>query len=260
MPDDIQDKQQEAPEAQPQGEERENTPEGLQPEQEPAELPEDVKERTKEQFNKLKENNKALKEELEQYKNAPSVLERFTKAPDSPPQQVPQPISAQHLPQQVVNQNQDLIGVDGTISDVAELNKRLRAAEEAKREAELARRQIAEYQMTQQARELHQAFPEVDPNSDDFNPEAYDLVSQELLTQMVKTGKQDPIAAASKMAKYFREKPKQEAKQQQAVEQLQQATSSPQAGNYADLDDEQLAKVSRNDDDAILERMRRAGY
>lgn len=259
MPEDI--KTQE-PVAETKQEEREKTPEELQPEQEPAELPDDAKERTKEQFNKLKESNKALKKELEEYKNAPSVLERYTRPRE---QQIQQPTAQQFVQQtpatpQFMNQNQDLIGQDGTISDVTELNRRLRLAEEARKEAMEAKRQVEEYHVNQQAKELHQAFPEVDPNSDDFDPEAYDLVSKELLKQLVETGKQDPIAAASKMSKYFREKPKQEAKQQQAVEKLQQATSSPQAGNYDDLDDEQLARLSRSDDDAILERMRRAGY
>jgi hypothetical protein len=238
-------------------EERENTPEELQSSQ-PAELPEDVKQRTKEQFDKLKENNQALKAELEQYKNAPSVLERFTKQPE--PEYIPQPQAQPNQFNYAPQASSDLIGADGTISDIAELNRRLNQAEAAKKEAEEARRQINEYQLNQQARDLHGLYPEVDPNSPNFNPEAYDLVSKELLTQLVNTGKQDPIAAASKMAKYFREQPQAKEAQTKAVEQLQQATSSPQAGNYADIDDQELATMSRNDDDAILERMRRAGY
>lgn len=257
---------------------KEPTDEVQEETQEP-ELPDDAKERTKREFEKLKEHNKQLAEENKQLKGQsqpiPSVLDYpsfdMPQVSQEVRQQYMQPVAMpqfypQTYPQQNQNQNQSqqLVDEQGYVNaDV--LNKRLEAsdnavrrAEEAERRAIEAQQRIARFEQDNETKALYQAYPELDPlNSGVFNRDAYELVRNELTSQIVSTGKRNAIEAANKMSKYFRkEKPNT-----QLLEQRKAVTSvtggQPRQPIQNDLDE--LRLQSRNNPQAVAERLKRLG-
>lgn len=261
MPEEVKQEQLEEQETVPQSED--NDSEEVLTSEEPQELPENSSERTKREFEKLKESNRRLKEELDSFqKGTPktSVLDEYlTQSQFTPPKSVPQAVS------QEVAQN--LIDEQGYLN-APELEKRTARIIEADRRAQLAEEKankalerVARFEVDAQKKQLHQAYPELDPSSDTFNPDAYELVKNKLLDQLVKTGEQDPMKAASEMEKFFRKKPISEEKQQ-AISQRSQAMSVGQTGkasapSSSSLDE--LRKRSMTSDEAMDERIRRAG-
>lgn len=269
----------------------------------PSELPEDASERTKQQFEKLKEQKRQLAEENAALKASlpkkPSVYDTIP-APmeyalpvsqqySAPPQPTQQSLPTQadygNLTQQQIDQViASTIDQEGVL-DVGLLRQRLTGlnqhhatqmqqrqiqqdAERRAREAEIRAKQaldrVEQFEVSQATRELHREFPELDPESQTFNPEAFDLVKNELLNQLIQTGKQDGMNAAKKMAKFFRTKgptPEEQAQSTAraaaATTAVGRATRSPQA---SDADYESLKQRSRHDKDALAERLARNGY
>lgn len=283
MPEDTQNGQIEETQEVEQTEEQLNgqdQPEALSTSEEPTEaqavepeLPEDAKERTKREFEKLKQNNAELKRQLEERQKLPSVLDYFggTVPPVSQeirqqyiqPPQVNMPVYQQTYQQPVPQPTPQLVDEQGYVNaDV--LSKRLelsenalRRAEEAERRAVEAQQRIAKFEQDAETKALYQAYPELDPlNAEVFNPEAYELVKNELTSQIVSTGKRNAIQAADKMSKYFR---KQEPRK--VLEQRNAITSVPgkQPRQQVQTDLQELRKQSRNNPDAVAERLRRLG-
>lgn len=214
---------------------QETVPEELQPSQKPAELPEDASERTKREFEKLKEHNKQLKEKLNTYEKPPSVLDAYR---PSGLQNITPPSAQQfsNLNQTQVNQAVASFVDENGYVDVAALNSHLeranaqaRAAEQralvAEQRANRVEDRVSRFEVTQQTERLYQSFPELDPDNSAFDGDAYDLVSKELLDQLVKTGEQDAMKAANKMSRYFRTKKEEDANRQQAIQARDSATS-----------------------------------
>lgn len=243
-------------------------------------LPDDSTERTRKEFEKLTQKNKELSEKLTQYEQAQTrpkttVLDAYSPVIQSEaPQGGYVPPS---VPQQFGNLNQNqiqsiaqsLTDKDGYL-DTDVLYRTLQTANETAQQAvERARKseeelrqvndRITRFEVTQQAEKLHAVYPELDPSSDVFNEEAFDLVKKELLDQMVKTGKQDSLAAAAKMSKYFRQAPPQP-----QVVQRQQATvpvaTGPRPSQSRDDEFEDLKRRSVRDPNALFERLQRSGY
>lgn len=285
MPEETQNGQEElvTEEVKTQGEEQ---PEDLSTSKEPTdevqeetqelELPEDAKERTKREFEKLKEHNKQLAEENKKLKGQSQPIPSVLDYPGFDVPQVSQEIKQQYMqpvampqfyPQTYQPQQpsqRDLVDEQGYVNaDV--LNKRLEAsdnavrrAEEAERRAIEAQQRIARFEQDNETKALYQAYPELDPlNSEVFNRDAYELVRNELTSQIVSTGKRNAIEAANKMSKYFRkEKPNtQLLEQRKAVTSV--TGSQPRQPIQTDLDDLRLA--SRNNPNAVAERLRRLG-
>lgn len=187
------------------------------------ELPEDASERTREQFEKLKAKNREMAEKLKQFEGKKSTLDIFN-TPQPTLRETQQPVfnfntqknkvEAGQLSQAQVDKiAKDLIDEDGYI-DRSELERRLsianeaeNRAKEAENQARLAIQRVTHIEQTQQARELHAQFPELDPESDSFNEEFFDLVKKDLLDQLVRTGTQDAISSAKKYGKYFKQAP-----------------------------------------------------
>lgn len=279
MPDEVnQIGQEELVEAQPEVEE---TTEELSTSEQPTEetqeqiegeLPEDAKERTRREFEKLKQSNAELKRQLELKERAqmPSVLDFL----ESSRQPVPQEVRQQYqqpmqMPQQMYQQpvqqppqqREELVDENGFVNaDV--LQKQLKQAEEANRRAEEAERRaqeiearVSRYEINQEQEKLYQAYPELDPQSDSFNPDAYQLVKNELMSQIINTGNRNSMEAAQRMSKYFRTQPQQQAKQQQVLEQRKQAlVSGTQSRPQSDPD-----LINRRDPDAIQQRLKNLG-
>lgn len=258
-------------EEQPQGQE---TPEALSTSQQPVveenQLPEDASDRTKEQFDKLKAHNAELKRQLEEKQQQerstiPSPLQAYLESPA--PVVVPE-IRQQYVvqPQQPVVQEPELMDEQGYVNtDV--LTQRLKRADEAEaranealRRAQEAVQKVSEFEIDQETRALYQAYPELDPSSQVFDRDAYDLVSNELTSQIVKSGRRNAMGAAEKMSKYFR---KTTAEQEKVLEQRAQI-AAPVSGTaprvIQDDDYERLKLRSRRDPDALFKRLEQNGY
>lgn len=263
-----------------QGEEQ---PEGVSTSEEPAEaleqpkegsqeeeLPEDAKERTRIQFEKLKEHNKQLAEENKRLKGSsqpvPSVLDYLTpvQVPQVPVAPIPQYVPQQY-PQyapQVAPLEPQLVDENGFVNaDV--LQKRLSAAELAQKKAEEAERRameaesrISKFEQDNETKALYQAYPELDPLSEVFDQDAYQMVRDRLTSQIVHTGKRNAMKAAEEMSKYFR---KSQPANQRVLEQRRQAATPGTTQRPPSTDFEELKLRSRNDPNALYERLQRIG-
>lgn len=230
------------------------------------ELPENVKDRTREQFEKLKASNAELKKQLEENKKLPSVLDYLNspapKVPAGVREQYSQP-TAPIAPQAPQTDEEELVDEQGYINAQA-LQKQLRAiqevqrqAQEAERRAREAQERIARYEQDEETKKLYQSYPELDPMSENFNKDAYDLVKNELTSQIVQTGSRDALKAAEKMSKFFRESTEKKQVQQQREQATSAGTTSHQSQTGDDF--ERLRLASRNDPQAVAERLRRLG-
>lgn len=135
-----------------------------------------------------------LKTERDSYKN---VLESL-KPEDKP---IVQEQTYTNLNQgQIDDVVQSMIDKDGYLDGVklsatlTELNARLQRAEQTAKKAELTQRDFEEKQVM---REVHTAYPTLDPNGDAFDADFFDAVRNEMIGQMME-GHQDPMGAAKK--------------------------------------------------------------
>jgi len=260
-----------------QGEEQpEEMPASEEPTEEPQEetqedeLPEDAKERTREQFEKLKAHNKQLAEENKQLKGnsqpIPSVLDYLTPAQVPQAQQFAPPQQfAQSTPQQEQQPEPQLVDENGYVNadvlrrELDEAKQARKKAEEAEKRAMEAEGRISRFEQDAETKKLYDAYPELDPLNENFNQDAYNLVKNELTGQIVNTGKRDAMKAALNMSKYFRQETKPT--NQRVIEQRNQV-STPGATQKrpASTDFEDLKKRSRYDADALFERLERSGY
>lgn len=167
--------------------------------------PEDVKDRTREQFEKLLESNKALKEENEKLKT-----DLFLNSPTHTPVQ-PSAIPSQQLGQlyniptsQVEDIAQSIFDEEGYVKK-EELEKRLNNAQ---REAEIAKQQavslqeelrrnrdeIRRIEESAQTREAYKEFPQLNPNDENFDSEFREMVREKMLVQAL-NGQKDLVKA-----------------------------------------------------------------
>lgn len=278
MPEEVQQDQiEQQPEVEAQSEDNDSgevvAPE--EPQESEAGLPDGVSDRTRQEFEKLKESNKRLKQELEATKSGqpqrPSVLEAYLSQQGEQSPQVTQPQlpKLDNVSQATVQaEAQKLIDEQGYL-DANELERRLtkiseaeQRALEAERRANQALERVARFEIDSEKKRLHEAYPEIDPSSDKFNPDAYELVKNKMLDQLVATGKQDALQAAAEMERFFR-KPSLTSQQQEVLSQRTQASSGIKASGNANQayasDFDELRKKSLTSDEAMDERIRRAG-
>lgn len=179
--------------------------------------------RTREYIEKLKAENKQLKEQ-QQAKPTNSVLDIFPNSGNNQNNQeqrnqAPNANDYNNLSQNQVNDIYKGLVDDQGYIDPKALEQRLNAAnnaekiaKQAEKRARNAEQRIQNYEQTRQTKELYGSYPELDPESDNFNKEAYDLVKNEIFSQWASSGTQDAMKAAKKMEKYFRSS-KEEQKQ-----------------------------------------------
>lgn len=242
-----------------------------QPEEQQEGLPDDASERTKREFEKLKKHNEELARQLaerEPQAPRPNLTDPYipTVSPQVP--QMPQATQvAPNLTQARVDEiAKQLWDEEGTI-DGEELQRRLALAQnaearalEAERKANAALEKIARFEADGQKKALYQQYPELDPSSDNFNEEAYDLVRKELVDQLWQSGTQDAVKAADKMSKYWKAKPQpQQTEAQQARQAVTTKSVSGNTSSGASRDYEELRKASLRSKEAMEERIRRAG-
>lgn len=229
-------------------------------------LPDEVSERTREQFEKLKKQNSELKKQLEnkqedQQEELPSILDSLR-----PSQQVNiPPQNYSNLNKKEVEQiKNSFIDKDGYVNTDL-LQKELQAAnaraKKAEMEAQMTREEVRRFEESRQVREAHEKYPQLDPKSKDFDKDFYDLVKNEMVAQMLR-GESDLIGAAKKVSKFFAKKQPQsepEDKQKEKKKQINATAKTADRGNqYTDMD---LVQATRqNVKGALAERLKRAGY
>jgi len=226
-------------------------------------IPEDVvsevpekeseKDRTTEQFDKLKNSNSELKKERDGYKN---VLESLQPEPvkpvPSPQKNAPKGADIGEQLESMVDENGYLDG--NKLKNVMQgMSDSVKRAEFTAKRVEIQARKEAEArtrsQKTAKMTEVHKKFPELDPENEKFNEEFYDSVRNEIIGQMME-GKEDPLSAAEKWhSRYFKEGGEPMAKEKENKEKTQKEQinaikphSSSMSGYYADEEEEALRK------------------
>lgn len=187
-------------------------------------LPEEASERTKQQFDKLKQRLAAAEAKAKPPQEyGESVYDTF-RSPAQPVQ-----VEAKGLdnltPQQTENIVQKFVDANGNV-DVEGLNRALveanRAAAQAVQEARMSRQELARFEETQQVRELHAKHPEVDPKSKEFDPELFKLLKDRILREKFFEGKQvDPVAIVRELKSTYKAADVAKAKQD-AVDEYKQ--------------------------------------
>lgn len=205
-------------------------------------LPDATSERTRKQFDKLKETNKTLSQQL-------AVYEQLTGAGTYPP----------------VTNLQAYVDSEGNV-DIERFNRAIQQANEyAQKALELAQRQKED----QEEREAYQQFAWLNPASPDYNPEAYDLVVDRLVRERFVEGKEKSLSQIAKeVSKFIPQnvaKVKEEAiSQYKEVEAKKSYTSPVNAGKGQPRveisSDELRRRTLEGDSQAIQERLRRSGY
>jgi hypothetical protein len=220
-----------------------------------AQLPEEVSERTAAEFEKLKQHNKVLSQRLAEVTKAQSLLDDL-------------PSNEQVLPTEASANTNNFVDSNGYVDTVL-LNNQLalsqRKAEEAVKKAQDAEKRIQEFEKTQLVREAHAKYPQLDPNSDTFDPVFYDAVKNELVGQLSR-GKRDIIAAAKKVETFYTRKQVSskdtQAEKEKIVTSRQQASTQTGTtqGARVPVNHEQLvAGTRRGDPEAIFKRLQAAG-
>jgi hypothetical protein len=228
--------------------------------QEEFSLPEVSNDRTKEQFNKLLQSNKELKEKLAQIESTKnsepnaygSVYETFKSTPFSENSDI--------------NQDSDYVDEEGNV-DIAKLNKDLKAlkvsALEARRLAEQAREEI-------EVREAHNKHPYLNPQSPEFDPQFFELVKDRVLRQRYYEGKNVPLSQiADQVVSFYKpgvvakrdsEKAVEEFKksQQQIASNAPLSSSTGRRQESNNIDDLRQ-RTQKGDSRALRERLKALG-
>jgi hypothetical protein len=243
-----------------------NVPEEQAPVQ--GELPEEAKERTREQFEKLKAHNAELAKKLSQYEQAkkPSIFDLTPQG--KPVQQVAPQVPAQQVSEikPIVPDAEGYVDVNAINATIQQINadkeRALRQAEEATRMAQAANDNISRFEIKQTSQAVFQKHPELDPDNTSFDDKLTHLVKLELLRQMTEEGTQDYMKAAD-FVKNNLYQPK--AAKKQGSEEARSARAdinafTPQASSNQTSDDDLRARSYKGDRDAIYERLKRSGY
>jgi hypothetical protein len=211
-------------------------PSELSPDKTPAELPEDAKERTKVEFEKLKEHNRQLAEEnalLKAQTPKQSVLDNLlpnggvqTVAPNLNQQQVDDIVKG------LVDENGyiDQALLENTLrqanQQVAEANKK---AETATSIANQALSQVNKFGQDREVRIAHKKFPNVDPESPKYDPIFFKKVKNELLGAMYEGRKLSFVDACRDVAVTY--SPNAQAVKVKAVEEYKETVAQKNSLN-----------------------------
>lgn len=230
----------------------------------PDELPDGVSERTREQFEKLKESNKRLKAQLEANQSPKKTIvdDLF---PQNKQTQQYQNLSQQQV-QQATNNFVDAEGyldADALSSELMRLNK---VAQEAQLAAIAARQEIERSQQDEEMRKAHSLYPQLDPESPEFNQDFYDMTKKHVVGQMYEQGRGSLLQAAQAVARLMRvteSKVKAEQSRENEVQRREQlssgGSSAKRPSGNVNLDELRKRSIA-GDMDAISARLKASGY
>lgn len=233
-----------------------------------SELPEDVSERTKEQFDKLKQHNADLQERLkalETSKPETSVFDAFKPVETA---KMPE-FSFPGIPQNQVSETiADFVDKDGYLDEkvlketLSNLQKQIK---DAKEEAANARKSYEQKEESEQVRVTHNKYPQLDPKSPNFDRKFFERVKEKMIVQFV-SGKPNFLEAADSVADDYPLKTVEKQDAQKKQDQVRQinATGSSSGRSAApaktSYDDEELVRRTRaGDTSALMERLAKAG-
>jgi hypothetical protein len=238
-------------------------------------LPEDASDRTRKNFEKIREENRKLKEQLASKGTAQygsSVFDAFRGGTNEPV--IPQDQYGSLNQSQTAAIAQQFVDQEGNV-DINGLNQALlsanQRAEQAERRSYDAAERVTRFEETQQVREAHAVFPQLDPESVEFDPEFFDMVRDRMLRYMYEGKNQSLLDAATGISnKYKAENPVNVAKvEEAAVEKFKQTQELRNQGpieqgrgeprqTQGSLD-ELKQRTRQGDDAALTERMRSIG-
>ena len=218
-------------------------------------LPEDVADRTRKEFEKLKESNRKLKSELDAVRGSQNDITDYIPS---------------HLTSRQAEEIQtDFIDQEGYV-DVNALNRALKEANDrAKRAENMALTQEKERQnrMVQQAHEKH---PYLDPKSEAHDREFYTLVRDRMVRYFSEGVERPLVEVADEIARFYKPSvtpEKVEAEKQQAVDDYKKSQTTRATVNTTpsqprepatDLDDLR-ARTRSGDQQALWKRIKDAG-
>ena len=251
--------------------------EETKPQEEEPKLPENVKERTKQEFEKLKKRNQELKETVKKYTDVLTSLSPQEVAPpnqftpyfepiltNTPPQSYPG-LSKEQIQETFDNlvDEQGYVDVNLLKEELQKQRERAALLEQRAKEAEALAKQAAktvdDFQRTQKMKEVHAKYPQIDPESPQFDERLWEAVRNEIIGQWMTTGKEDVEAAAKKW--YDILYPMAKDKQAEKKAQINAIPTTPVSTSSNFEDHEALVEATRkNKKGALAERLRRAGY
>jgi hypothetical protein len=241
-----------------------------EPTQDTDSLPEGVPERTAKEFEKLKQHNKELSEKIKALEatNQKTVFDELRPQETAP---VPDASQIPGLTQPQVNQIYDnLVDKDGYI-DERLLKQTLKQAQDEARQAQARTAQlekrIENMEESAQVRVAHKKYPQLDPKSPEFDQKFFNEVKKTVVYQMVQ-GHRDLLQAADEVAElYYKNTPSKQAEEvaQKKEEQVAQANvasgASVKTARFTQADTNEIVKAMQHGSrDALLERLKRAGY
>jgi len=258
----------------------EEVKEETKPQEEESKLPEeeqDLKERTKREFEKLKQHNQQLKETVKKYTDVLTSLSPQEVAPpnqftpyfepiltNTPPQSYPG-LSKEQVQETFDNlvDDQGYVDVNLLKEELGKQRERAALLEQRAREAEALAKQAAktvdDFQRTNKMKEIHAKYPQIDPESPQFDERMWEAVRNEIIGQWTTTGKEDVEAAAKKW--YDILYPMAKDKQAEKKAQINAIPTTPTSTSSNFEDHEALVEATRkNKKGALAERLRRAGY
>jgi len=258
--------------------------------EEKEEKKEEVSPRTAEQFDKLKEHNKQLKEEVKVLQE--NVLDSLKPKPLPEPQFEPEVIERVEKLTAPLNQDKvddiyaNLIDSNGYI-DPDLLIKSLRQANEearlARQEADLARKEAQEarqetkrtkqdFEESHEVRLVHKKYPTIDPKNEKFNELFWDDVRKEIATAPILKGVTVSFMEATDKIWSERYAPKEVEEVKKAEKEKMEETEnqkrninaskvSSRTDYYAPTDIDALKEaVVKGKRGALAERLKRSGY
>lgn len=237
-------------------------------------LPEDTSERTREQFNKLKESNKQLADKVRQLEevsktNKGSVLDDLSPKPVINPPTFPNIPGLNLTPLPIMEDSVDkVVDENGYVNDEL-LKKSLREAQETAKkalaEAQRTREQYQKIEENRQVQQAHRKYPQLDPKSKEFDPNFFEAVKNSVITQMMQ-GKQNIVEAADAVANWYPLKKEEVAAPLEEDKKIRQSNQTGAANSrgpaaYEKSDMTTLRqKTIAGDKNALAERLKRAGY
>lgn len=233
--------------------------------------------RTKEQFDKLKNHNQQLKQELEQQKKVTEdVLQSLSPKADKAGFLTNHPPLVNNYPnlskQDVKNIWDKLVDDEGLV-DVKLLKEELKNQNDraiyAEQKVKEANERVAkiehkfeDFERTNKMKLIHAKYPQIDPNSSEFNADMWEAVRNEIVGQWVTDGKEDVEKAASKWHKIMYGNMNKQQKQTEDKKANINALSPKTSSNSGEFEDQEaLVQATRkNKKGALAERLKRAGY
>jgi len=234
-------------------------------------LPDEAKERTKAEFEKLKKANQELKAELEvKTQKKQSVLDSLRPA-------VAEPRVAPEVPKpKEVDKTIDSLVDKERYVDTARLKQTLQKADqraafaesEAKKATAVAKQasqKVSHFTETEEMKRVHGDFPTLNPEGENFDPVFFDLVRDRVIRQMTQ-GTQDVSLAAQEISKIYKPdsvvaKEAEQAKTEALTTAKEQINASGSSKPARGASQEELVKgTMQGDRNAMYERMKKSGF